>query len=144
DPHDGMGSYVLHYSSGVWRRLRSGTTGNLWWISITPIDGAFYMAGEDGLIVRYDLLNGTFQRQATPGRDVVFGIWGSAANDIWAVGGDPSQPDIGGILWHFDGTTWTASTALRGVRPQGVSTLYKIWGRHAGDVYAVGRLGLVF
>src|SRR5262249_17724997 len=45
DPDDGFGPYVLHYDGQKWKRLRTGATGDLWWISVTPIGGAYYLAG---------------------------------------------------------------------------------------------------
>jgi sugar lactone lactonase YvrE len=145
DGHDGLGPYVLHYSGGYWRRLDTGLTGgNLWWISVTPIDGAFYMAGENGLVLRYDPSTGSFTPMNVPGTQVLFGIWGSAANDIWAVGGDLSKPDTGGIVWHYDGAQWQEDEFLGRVRAEGLPTLYKVWGRSSTDVWVVGRLGLVF
>ena len=78
DAHDGLGPYVLHYSGGNWRRLNTGATNNLWWISVTPIDGAFYMAGENGLVLRYDPSTNTFTQMSVPGTQVLFGIWGTA------------------------------------------------------------------
>lgn len=55
------------------------------------------------------------------------GVWGTAANDVWAVGG-------AGAILHHDGTNWT-------VRKQGVKTepLYGVWGQSDGDIYAVGK-----
>ena len=39
DQKDGRGPYVAHYDGTGWRRLDSGASGDLWWISVTPIDG---------------------------------------------------------------------------------------------------------
>ena len=145
DGHDGLGPYVVHYSGGYWRRLNTGlTAGNLWWISVTPIDGAFYMSGEKGLVLRYDPSSGAFTPMSVPGTQVLFGIWGTTANDIWAVGGDLSNEDTGGVVWHYDGTQWTQDQFIGRVRPAGLPTLYKVWGRSNTDVWVVGRLGLVF
>ena len=97
------------------------------------------MAGAGGLILQFDPLSKTFIRHTTPGTPTLFGIWGTAANDLWAVGGDDESR---GVLWHFDGTTWTARD-LSVVVPDGVPTLYKIWGRSAADIYAVGEVGTI-
>jgi len=143
DPKDGFGPYVLHYDGVSWHRLNTGTTGsNLWWISLTPIDGAYYMAGENGLILRYDVSAGKFEKQTTPGTALLYGIWGAAANDIWAVGGDPAEPDTGGVIWHYDGMAWTALDVTT-LNPNGLPILFKVWGRSASEVYAVGRLGVI-
>ena len=142
DPDDGRGPLILHYDGSGWERLDSGATGDLWWISVAPIGGDFYLAGDGGLVLQYDPATGDFTRHTTPGTARLFGIWGPAADDLWAVGGDPLNPETGGVVWHFDGETWTA-VDLGAVRPAGVPQLFKVWGRSATDVYAVGFRGIV-
>lgn len=144
DPGDGFGPYLLRYDGTRWRRLNTGATGDLWWISVTPIGGAFYMAGENGLILRYDPATGEIERQATPGNALLFGIWGTDPRHIWAVGGDPENEDAGGVVWRYDGVRWVADADLARIRPEGIPTLYKVWGRSENEVYASGRLGVVF
>ena len=142
DPGDGRGPLVLHYDGSGWRRLDSGASGDLWWISVNPIDGDFYLAGDGGLILQYDPPSGQFTRHVTPGTPRLFGIWGAAADDLWAVGGAVEAPENGGVIWHFDGQTWSALD-LGGVRAGGVPQLFKVWGRARDDVYAVGFRGIV-
>ncbi len=67
-------------------------------------------------------------------------IWGSGANDIYAVGNgyDANQTLILPLLYHNDGSGWTeASPAL----PAGVDNGYlnTVWGSGANDVYAAGQ-----
>ncbi|HUS31553.1 MAG TPA: hypothetical protein VMZ53_23770 [Kofleriaceae bacterium] len=57
------------------------------------------------------------------------GIWGSAPNDVWAVGSH---------IWHYDGTTWTQLPSSPA--PDG---LFEIWGSGKNDVWAAGRNGAV-
>ena len=76
------------------------------------------------------------------GTETLFGIWGTSAGDIWAVGGNPTDESGGGVVWHFDGITWSV-VDLSALLPGGVPTLYKVWGRSATDVYAVGRSGTI-
>ena len=143
DPGDGFGPFVLHYDGQRWRRLNTHVTGAaLWWISVTPVDGKFYMAGEHGVILRFDPATGSFEPQTTPGTPTLFGVWGSSANNVLAVGGDPNNEQHGGVVWRFDGATWSAEDLSR-IDPQGIPTLFKVWGRNAADVYAVGRDGIV-
>jgi hypothetical protein len=57
-----------------------------------------------------------------PQGNAILGMWGSSAEDVWAVGER-------GLLLHFDGRTWTRQDA-------GVQThLRDIWGRAGDDVY---------
>ena len=55
-------------------------------------------------------------------------VWGSASNDVWAVGDD-------GIILHYNGANW--STADSGTPYR----LYDIWGDGGNIVYAVGLFG---
>ncbi len=139
---DDFGPYVLHYNGQRWRRLNSGAEGDLWWISLEPIDGAYYMVGEGGLVLRYDVATSQFTRLATPGTQTLFGVWGTSAADIFVVGGDPNDETSGGVIWHFDGFAWSV-VDLSAVLPSGVPTLYKVWGRSSDDVYVVGRSGTI-
>ena len=141
DPHDNRGPYVVHYDGTAWRRLDTGATGDLWWISVTPIDGDFYMAGADGLVLQYDPPSNHFTRHTTPDATTqLFGIWGTSASNLWAVGGDDEQR---AVLWHYDGMMWTVQDVSGVVRQDVPTTLFKVWGTGASDVYAVGETGTV-
>lgn len=140
DPKDGLGPYVLHYNGSCWARLRTGASGALWWVSFTPISGALYMVGEDGLILRYDLTSGEFERQQTPGGATLFGVWGETAASIWAVG--RNETNAAGVLWHFDGTSWSPFD-LSAIFPEATPVIFKIWGRTERDIYAVGQAGTI-
>jgi hypothetical protein len=60
----------------------------------------------------------------------LYGIWGSSASDVFAVGNS-------GVILRYDGSTWTAMTSgstryLRG-----------IWGSSASDIFVVGTGGTI-
>lgn len=62
-----------------------------------------------------------------PNGFIVYGLWGSAPNNYWAV-------DNAGTAMHFDGTMWsTPQTISAGV------VLTGVWGRSATDVWAFGQ-----
>jgi len=68
------------------------------------------------------------------GRGKLYGVWGSGATDIYAVGeGWDAKP----LLYHNDGTGWTR-TALS--LPAGwiYGCLISVWGSSISNVYAVG------
>jgi hypothetical protein len=69
----------------------------------------------------------------------LWGVWGAAEDDVWAVGGDGFNRDP--VACHFDGTTW----ALHELPEPSIEShaLYKVWGTAADDVWAVGDAGLV-
>ncbi len=67
------------------------------------------------------------------------GLWGSSANDIWAVGGDCEVGAIdatvgggAGTLLHWDGRSWSS------VHVESVAALCSVWGAAQNDVWAVG------
>jgi hypothetical protein len=61
---------------------------------------------------------------------VLAGIWGSAQNDVFAVG-------VFGSIVHWDGGAW--SPLASGT----TADLYAVWGSSARDVYAVGTGGTI-
>ena len=56
--------------------------------------------------------------------ELLTGVWGSSASDVFAVGEE-------GTVLHYDGATWTMT--LEG------KTLNDIWGNSAEDVFATGE-----
>jgi hypothetical protein len=95
-----------------------------------------FVAGTGG--VHEDYADGTWTRQEnTTGRDY-YALWGTSANDVYAVG--EVVGDHSGVIQHYDGLTWTdeylAPTAL-----------YGVWGtgKTSKDVVlAVGAKGMVY
>jgi hypothetical protein len=133
---------VAHWDGSAWTRVATGQRADLWWVHALASDRVF-IAGANATILIGD--GRTFTRQRVPGRgaDTVFGVWAAAPDDAWAVGGRAGRA---GFLWHFDGATWREvplpdDTPLdaRGELP----ALFKVWGRAADDVYAVGGNGLM-
>ena len=58
------------------------------------------------------------------------GVWGAAANDIWAVGD-------GGVIVHFNGVDWSTI-------PSGTTeNLSSIWGSGPNDIWAGGDSGIL-
>src|SRR5215472_15292457 len=63
--------------------------------------------------------------------NALYGVWGSEASDVWAVGD-------GGAILHWDGSAWMPV-------PSGTTdTLLGVWGSGASDVWAVGLDGTIF
>lgn len=60
-------------------------------------------------------------------RAALYGIWGSAANDVWAVGSN-------GTILHWNGTAWSEQRLLTDAgQPK---PLFGIWGSGPDDVWA--------
>ncbi len=160
DPGDGMGPMVMHWNGRSWSRLRTGATGDLWWISDKMVDGAFYMAGTGGLTLRFEPASGRFEQLPTPGDDVLFGVWVAPDRHSWAVGGDLANPVESGVVLvrdpidelpppsgavtsHLGGPDWSVDSEAPKVLPGGLPILYKVWGVDEGDVWASGSQGVV-
>jgi hypothetical protein len=98
--------------------ISGGCCTGIWGFSDTNI----YVGGSV-VIAHY---NGAWQNQTVPGGSSVIAVWGSAANNLFAVG-------AGGLILHSDGSgTWTAMTSNT------TADLHAVWGSGANDVYAVG------
>ncbi len=129
DQRDGTGPTVLHYDGAGWTRLATGeTSGDLWWV--TGVGDSVFLGGSRGVLLRYR--SGTFAKLATPNTNVVFGIWGSAADDVWAVGGLPGGS--GAFVWRYDGTT-VSSVAGLPADLASAGTVWKVNGCAANDVW---------
>jgi len=63
---------------------------------------------------------------------IVESVWGSSADDVWAVGG-------AGTIRHFDG----AGTRWEIVPSPTVEALHAVWGSGPNDVWAVGDAGTI-
>src|SRR5512138_2875912 len=63
----------------------------------------------------------------------LLGVWGTAPDDVWAVGGNPDES----LILHNDGTGWTRQVM------SGTSRLWNTYGFSGNDVYAVGERGLI-
>ncbi len=69
----------------------------------------------------------------------LWGVWGAAPDDLWAVGGGGLREGDATLL-HYDGNEW-AEGELPSLQRARVFALYKVWGSAADDVYAVGQSG---
>ncbi|HEU0074111.1 MAG TPA: hypothetical protein VFS30_08870 [Dehalococcoidia bacterium] len=130
------GNSVMHFDGDAWTNLTTGSTGDLWWVFGFQ-GGPVFMGGAGGLILRYQ--DGDFERMQTPGTDTVYGIWGPAPDDLWAVGGNVTE---GAFAWRFDGSAWTEAEGFPPVLVQS-SSLFKVWGASAEDVWLVGTGGAI-
>jgi hypothetical protein len=135
DPRTGTGPIVQHYDGATWTKLDTGQRNvDLWWVTGFA-GGPVFMSGSNGTILRYQ--NGAFEKLPTPGSLIVFGMWGAAPDDVWAVGGNFGG---GGFAWRWNGSAWTAlSSVPADLTSQG--TCWKVSGRSAGDVWISATSG---
>lgn len=62
-------------------------------------------------------------------------IWGSAPNDVWAVG---SGGGLDQTIWHYNGITWQTDGISRGIIPN------SIFGFSTNDVWLAGSEGKIW
>lgn len=138
---DGTGPIVLHFDGQSWERKQTGVRGDLWWVH-TFDDGTAFLGGADATMLRY--ADGQFVRQRVPGfgKDIVFGVWGYSADDMYAVG---SSGGMNGFIWHWDGREWVALPTPQGLpedQHHDIPGFFKVWGNHEG-VWIVGDQGVI-
>jgi hypothetical protein len=137
-------SVALQLTSAGWKTHETGIDAMLWWVHVFEGDAVF-VAGEQGALARYS--GGAWEVFDTglPGT-VFFGVWGSAPDDVWAVGGPSmhASGDVekqGDVVLHFDGTSWerVLIPALEGKGTSAMRFLYKAWGTSKDHVVIVGN-----
>jgi hypothetical protein len=67
----------------------------------------------------------TCTNDAPPAGGALYGVWGTSATNVFAVGN-------GGRILRFDGTNWTSMQSRTGAR------LTRVWGSAPNDVWATG------
>jgi hypothetical protein len=138
----GSGPLVVHWDGAAWTQMKTGYTGDLWWVHAFP-SGPVFFAGAGGQILRYD--GQKFERLEVPfalARQTIFGLWGSSPSDVYAVGGSAGRE---GFVWHYDGASFTSidlPTDVPRLSSGEVPGLFKVWGS-ASDVWVVGGSGTI-
>lgn len=77
----------------------------------------------------FEVCSAEFCQFASGTDKALYQLWGSGANDAWAVG------SFGTIL-HWDGGSWTAKVSSRG------NHLRAVWGQ-ASQVWVAGAAGVI-
>jgi hypothetical protein len=153
----GVGGTALHRTGSTWSGVASGTTNALDGVWALAPDNAFAVGGGGTVLwwngtawlkepttttaILFGIWNfwsvgsgGTILNLYTPvasgTAQNLFGVWGSSASDVWAVG------QFGTAL-RYDGSAW--SSVARGT----LNDLNSVWGSSASDVWAVGGLGTI-
>ncbi|MEO8698551.1 MAG: hypothetical protein ABI867_00875 [Kofleriaceae bacterium] len=117
----GSNATITHYT-GSWSSATGGT----------GIHAAVWGAGGDVFVAGASIAHGSgaaFTSTSFPVAFNVRALWGSAADDMFAVGD-------GGVVIHWDGVAWTQMQAS-------TSTLFAIAGSGPDEVFAVGDGGTI-
>lgn len=133
---NGEPAVVVRFDGSGWSEIDTGSADSFWW-TFGLGAGDVYFVGEVGAIYRKQGTQVT--RMDTPTTETLYGIWGAASDDLWAVGGDALAAVPTAVILHFDGSAWTDQTPAL---PFG-GALFKIWGSAANDIYACGQGGTI-
>jgi hypothetical protein len=123
----GASRRVLHYDGISWSQHQvppgPGALFDIW--GSTPTD--VFAVGMNAMIWHYD---GTAWSLADVERGFSwYGVWGSGASNVYAVGGE--------TISHYGGDWWTKDLGLDGVLPHYCWDLRAVWGASETDVFAV-------
>jgi|HubBroStandDraft_1064217.scaffolds.fasta_scaffold05426_3 uncharacterized protein DUF6851 len=137
----GRGPLVLHFDGKRWRELRTGTTGDLWWVQAFRT-GPVLMAGASATVLRFD--GERFERMPTPGlgRQTIYGVWGTDAENFYAVG---SASGRDGFVWHYHGGAFEKEVLppdLPRVSGRELPGFFKVYGL-GDEVWVVGAGGTI-
>jgi hypothetical protein len=132
----GLGPTVFHYDGTAWKKLDTGLVNIDLWQVFGFANGPVFLGGSNGTILRYQ--NGTFEKLTTPATDIIFGLWGSSPDDVWAVGGQTTGK---GFVWRYRGTAFEPVSGVPTELDMG--TVWKVTGRAANDVWMSCSRGLV-
>jgi hypothetical protein len=132
-------AHFAHYNGTAWLDVAPPQTNEPYFAVWLSGPGEGWATGQSGVLAR--LSGGTWAAVSRQGNGYdKYGLWGSAANDVWKVGtrhtltGSPAEID------HWDGTAWTAAT----INSTGdLPPLHAVWGADAKHVWAVGEMGTI-
>lgn len=126
---------IYRNRSGSWQPDVVDGVGRLNWVY--GVDGYTVVVGYGGTALHLD--EGVWVADPTPTTARLWGVWGPAADDLWAVGGNTGDAEPP-VLLHWQGTSWeqVAFDLETDAR-----ALFKVWGTASDDIFAVGDRGLV-
>jgi hypothetical protein len=137
----GLAGRLVHRSGGTWSCSSSGVAPLAWLEDVwaAPGGGAWAVGWSEGDTEATTVRCTESGCTAVPtGTDAsLWGVWGSAPDDVWAVGAGHDESSHYGVLLHWDGSTWSSA------RSETTTWLGDVWGSAANDVWAVGGEGTV-
>jgi hypothetical protein len=133
----GEGGTVVRFDGRGWHEMNTGVLHSLRAVWGTSSDNV-YAVGYRGSIIHY---NGAAWEIVDHGLTAgsgdwhLYDIWGTAADDIFVVGYHRNGSSQG-LVWHYDGTTWTETRT--GTR------LYAVAGTASNNVFVAGSSGQMY
>jgi hypothetical protein len=146
---------IAHYDGNAWTESAIPTIDpgpdtlimyrSVWGSSATDVYavGTAYGSAQFAFIGHYD--GQQWSRVSFPGQGVEFlDVWGTSSANIYAVGGiqDPKGGEDQGIIFHFDGTSWSEVFHTPQIEHQ--IHLKAAWGTGPADIFVVGDRGKAY
>jgi hypothetical protein len=119
---------LYHYDGVGWSLMPTGLTPEPNMRSIWGLSASDVFAVGDGFILRYDGVAWN-QMPWGPPLEVLLGVHGRSATDVFAVG-------FLGVIQHFDGATWAPMVSGT------TENLYDVWVDASGSAVAIGGTAL--
>ncbi len=145
----GSGSKILAVARGT--VISSGDSGISWQSETTPVgtgylngvwgagsNGPFFAVG-DGAEILTSGGSGTWSSMNSGALSLLrfWGIWGSSADNVYAVGHTDDWPASNeSQIVHFDGTSWKSAFYSYNVLP--AQYMNSVWGRSQSDIFTFG------
>jgi len=121
---------VNHFDGNAWTEVQvwpgDGYVNDIWGSATDDIFVVGEVYGEPPHVLHFD----GSKWSAMPLPDIGWlrleGVWGTANDNVYAVGGF-------GVVLHYDGVEWSMQDSLR------TEELVDVWGRSGTDIYALGH-----
>jgi hypothetical protein len=121
-----------------WRHMDTGTSYYLqgvWGSSAADLFTVGETADADPTSAMLHFSGQAWTEQLTVPNQRIEGVWGSGPTDVFAVGFNSISAGSGGLLYRYNGTSWT----LMEDPPVSDPMYLGVWGSSGSDVYAVGE-----
>jgi hypothetical protein len=130
---------AYHFDGERWEPLPTPDGPLLNWVY--GVGDSIWMVGNGGRALRRRG-DGDFEATETGTTAPLWGVWGSAPDDVWAVGGDARDPESEPVLLHWTGEAPWAAVELPEL-DRDARALFKVWGTGSDHVFAVGSRGVI-
>ncbi|HEY5010159.1 MAG TPA: hypothetical protein VIH73_03320, partial [Acidimicrobiales bacterium] len=127
----GNGATVANYNGTAWKLVSTGLA------STTELSGVYGFSASDVWVVGGSTLahyNGASWTSTTNNNGPFYGVWGTATNNVYAVGGSNNNP----VIYNNTGSGFKAQSVF-----QGNGALRAIWGANATNIWTVGDKGTI-
>jgi hypothetical protein len=134
---------IWRYDGADWTEaelpVETGFAGAIWGASANHVIAAVGTTDWSTVFLRFDGASwAPMAAQLPDGLESAFyGLWGSSAADVYAVGVRLDVDHLVGSMAHFDGESWSLVDTPGGGVPNSV------WGLDASTVFAVGEGGMI-